>query len=201
VPGFRLTAIAAAVPALVLLLPSLGAAAGSGRVAGSAPPETVVFLAPRVPEIREFARPRRPLRLEVRGGFVVPRVSWVVIHSPVAFEAHDSVFADVAAYVGMSDLIFRRKFVLAGDRFETTLDRPGIVTLESEVRPLTRAYIYVTPTSVAVVSGADGRYALENVEAGLRRFTAWNPEKGISDREVKVEAGKATSLDIDFPAK
>ena len=188
-------------PALALLLPSLGAAAGTGRVAGSAPPETVVFLAPRVAEIREFARPRRPLRLEVRGGFVLPRVSCAVMHSPVALEARDSVFADVAAYVGMSDLIFRRKFVLAGDRFETTLDRPGIVTLESEVRPLTRAYIYVTPTAVAAVSGADGRYALENVEAGPRRFMAWNPEKGIADREVKVEAGKAASLDIDFPAK
>lgn len=193
--------MSASLSALVFLLPALATGAGTGRVAGSAPPETVVFLAPRVREIREFARPRRPLRVEVRGGFVVPRVSCVVVHSPVAFEARDSVFADVAAYVGMSDVIFRRKFVLAGDRFETTLDRPGIVTLESEVRPLVRAYIYVTPTAVAAVSGRDGRYALDEVEAGPRRFTAWNPEKGIVDREVSVAEGKTLSLDIEFPAK
>ena len=160
----------------------------------------MVFLAPRVPEIREPLHPRRPLRLEVRGGFVAPRVSAVVKGSPVLLEASDAVFADIAAYVGMSDLIFRLKFVLAGDRFQATLDRPGLVTLESEVQPLTRAWIYVTPTPVAAVTGADGRYVLDGVPSGRRRFTAWHPEKGISDREVDVAEGKTTDLDIEFSA-
>lgn len=160
----------------------------------------MVFLAPRVPEIKESLHPRRPLRLEVRGGFVVPRVSAVVMGSPLLLEAGDSVFADVAAYAGLSDLVFRRKFVVAGDRFQATLDRPGLVTLESEVRPLTRAWIYVTPTPIAAVTGADGRYALEGVPAGRRRFTAWHPEKGIVDPEVDVGEGQATALDIVFPA-
>jgi hypothetical protein len=160
----------------------------------------VIFLAPRVPEIREPLHARRPLRIEVRGGFVVPRVSAAVLGSPVLLEASDSAFADVAAYAGMSDLIFRRKFVIAGDRFQATLDRPGLVTLESEVHPLSRAWIYVTPTAVAAVAGADGRYALEGVPAGRRRFTAWHPEKGIADREIDIVDGKAATLDIDFPA-
>jgi hypothetical protein len=160
----------------------------------------VVFLAPRVPELKESLHPRRPLRLDVRAGFVVPRVSAVVMGSPLVLQAVDSVFADVAAYAGLSDLIFRRKFVVAGDRFQATLDRPGLVTLESEVRPLTRAWIYVTPTPIAAVTGTDGRYALEGVPAGRRRFTAWHPEKGIVDREVDVANGKPTALDIEFPA-
>ena len=160
----------------------------------------MIFLAPRVPEIRESLHPRRTLRLEVHGGFVVPRVSAVVKGSALLLEATDAVFADIAAYAGMSDLIFRRKFVLAGDRFQATLDRPGLVTLESEVHPLTRAWIYVTPTPVAAVTGADGRYVLDGVPPGRRRFTAWHPEKGIADREVDVADGKTTSLDIEFPA-
>jgi hypothetical protein len=160
----------------------------------------VVFLAPPVSEIRESLHPRRPLRLEVHGGFVAPRVSAAVKGTPVLLEATDSVFADVAAYVGMSDLIFRRKFVLAGDRFQATLDRPGLVTLESEVQPLDRAWVYVTPTAIFAVTGADGRYALDGVPAGRRRFTAWHPGKGIVDREVDVAEGKAATLDIDFPA-
>jgi hypothetical protein len=142
----------------------------------------------------------RPLRLEVRGGFAVPRVSTVMMGSPVLLEATDSVFADIAVYMGMSDLIFRRKFVIAGDGFQAILERPGLVTLESEVRPLTRAWIYVTPTPIAAVTGTDGRYVLEGVPAGRRRFTAWHPEKGIVDREVDVADGKTASLDIDFPA-
>jgi hypothetical protein len=160
----------------------------------------VIFLAPRVTELKEPVHPRRPLRLEVRGGFVAPRVSTVTMGSPLLLEAMDSVFADVAVYAGVSDLIFRRKFVVAGDRFQATLDRPGLVTLESEVRPLTRAWIYVTPTPIAAVVGADGRYALDGVPSGRRRFTAWHPEKGIVDREVDVADGKPTALDIEFPA-
>jgi len=127
-------------------------------------------------------------------------VSAVVKGSPLVLEAADSVFADVGAYVGMSELIFRRKFVLAGDRFQAILDRPGLVTLESEVHPLDRAWVYVTPTAILAVTGADGRYVLDGVPAGRRRFTAWHPEKGIADREVVVAEGKSATLDIDFPA-
>ncbi|HKB72269.1 MAG TPA: hypothetical protein VKH46_15620 [Thermoanaerobaculia bacterium] len=143
----------------------------------------------------------KPLHLDVRGGFVVPRVSCAPMHSPVVLVARDDVFADVAAYVGLSDLLFRRKFVLPGDRFQSTLDRPGLVTLESEVRPLTRGYVYVTPTAVAAVAGADGRYVLQNVPAGRRRFTAWNPEKGIADREIDVPRSGSAVFDVEFPSK
>jgi hypothetical protein len=179
----------------------LGSAASGGSVSGSAPAETVVFLAPTVREIRDGAHPVRTLRLDVRGGFVVPRVSCAPMHSPVVLVSSDSVFADVAAYIGVSDLLFRRKFVIAGDRYQGSLDRPGIVTLESEVKPLVRAWIYVTPTAIGAVTGPEGRFVLERVPAGKRRFTAWHPEKGIVDREIDVPETGAAALDVVFPAK
>ena len=187
------------VPAAAILLASSAAAAGT--VSGHAPAETVVFLAPPVSEIRDGARPARLLHLDVRDGFVVPRVSCAPMHSAVVLVAADSVFADIAAYVGLSDLLFRRKFVLAGDRYRGSLDRPGVVTLESEVKPLTRAWIYVTPTRVGTVVGSGGSYALEGVPAGRRRFTAWHPEKGIVDREIEVPESGTASFDVEFPKK
>jgi hypothetical protein len=169
-----------------------------GRIEGRAPAETVIFLAPPVPEIREMAHPTKPLRLEVRGGDLFPRVSCAPLHAPLVLEGKDDVFADIAAYVGVSDMIFRRKFVLPGDRFQTTLDRPGLVTLESEVRPVRRAYVYVIPTAVGTVAGADGRYILDNVPPGRHRFTAWNDARGILDREMDVVAGRTMALDWEF---
>jgi hypothetical protein len=107
----------------------------------------------------------------------------------------------VAAYIGVSDLLFRRKFVIAGDRYQGSLDKPGLVTLESEVNPLARAWIYVTPTAIGAVVGAEGRFALERVPAGRRRFTAWHPEKGIVDREIDVPESGTAVFDVEFPGK
>jgi hypothetical protein len=120
------------------------------------------------------------------------------MRSPVVLLSSDSVFADVAAYIGVSDLLFRRKFVLAGDRYQGSLDKPGLVTLESEVNPLLRAWIYVTPTEIGAVAGPDGRFALERVPAGKRRFTAWHPEKGILDREIDVPSSGSAVFDVVF---
>jgi hypothetical protein len=160
-----------------------------------------VFLAPPVAEIRDGARPSRALHLDVRDGFVVPRVSCAPMHSAVVLVAADSVFADVAAYIGVSDLLFRHKFVLAGDRFQGSLDKPGLVTLESELKPLTRGWIYVTPTALGTVVGPGGRYDLDRVPAGRRRFTAWHPEKGILDREIDVPASGSAAFDVVFPGR
>jgi hypothetical protein len=179
----------------------LASAAAAGTVSGRAPADTIVFLAPRAAEIRDGARSSRALHLEVRAGFVVPRVSCAPMHSAVVLTAADSVFADVAAYIGVSDLLFRRKFVLPGDRYQGSLDKPGLVTLESELVPLRRAWIYVTPTAIGEVVGPEGRFAQERVPAGKRRFTAWHPEKGILDREIDVPESGTAVFDVEFPAK
>lgn len=185
--------------AILFLLASVSPGAERGSaVSGRAPADTVVFLAPPVSEIREDLRPKKPLRLEVRGGDVLPRVSCAPVHTPLVLEGKDDVFADIAAYIGLSDMILRRKFVLPGDRHEAILDRPGLVTLENEVHPLRRAYIYVVPTAIAAVAGSDGRYILPNVPAGRRRFTAWNPEKGIVDRWIDLVAGVPFVWDVEF---
>ena len=123
------------------------------------------------------------------------------MHSAVVLVASDDVFADVAAYVGLSDLLFRRKFVLAGDRFQSTLDKPGLVTLESETSPRTRGWIYVTPTATGGIAGPRGTYVLERVPPGRRRFTACHPEKGILDREIDVPASGSATFDVEFPPK
>jgi hypothetical protein len=137
----------------------------------------------------------------VRNGFVEPKISWAPMHSAVVLVASDDVFADVAAYVGVSDLLFRRKFVLAGDRFQSTLDKPGLVTLESETHPVVRGWIYVTPTAVGTIVGSGGAYVLERVPPGRRRFTAWHPEKGIVDREIDVPPSGSATFDVEFPPK
>jgi len=161
----------------------------------------VIFLSPPVAEIPDALLPSKPLRLEIRGGMIVPRISWAPVRSRLVLESKDDVFSDIAVYIGLSDLLFRSKFVLPGDRHEGVLDRPGIVTLEDEVRPLRHGYIYVVPTGAAALADASGRYAISGVAPGKRRFTAWNETRGVVDKWIDVRAGTPAAWDVEFPRR
>jgi hypothetical protein len=186
---------------LALFGTSAGGTEAVGSLVGRAPAETVIFLAPPVLEIPIDILPSKPLRLEIRGGDVTPRISWAPVRTRLLLESKDALFSDMAVYSGISDLLFRSKFVLLGDRHEGVLERPGLVTLENEVRPLRHAYVYVTPTGVGAVADASGRYALSGVIPGRRRFTAWNETRGVADRWIEVAKGKPAVWDVEFPPR
>ncbi len=182
--------------ALSLLIAAAGGAAPSGSIAGRAPAETVVFLS--VPVAEMPSRGSEPvLRLEIQNGRVQPRVSATPVGAALRIKSLDAVFSDFSVYFGLSELAFRRKFVLPGDVSKTKLSRPGLMTLENENSPADRAYIYVAPTPVFAISDSAGRYRLENVPAGKRRITAWDEKKGTRDRDVVVRPGATTVLDFE----
>ena len=168
----------------------------SGAVAGRAPAESVVFLVVPVSEVSPSAS-GAALKLAIQNGLVVPRVTAAPLGSALQITQLDSVFSDLSVYFGLSELAFRRKFVLPGDVSHSKLTRPGLMTIENENDPTHRAYIYVTPTGHFAVTGANGRYRLENVPAGKRRFTAWDEKNGTLDREVVVKAGETGQLDFE----
>ena len=176
------------------------AAVLSATLQGSAPPETVVFLAPTVERIIP-SRKSETVRLSIRDGRVEPRVSGASLGSTALFESRDAVFFDLSSYAGLSDLLFRHKFVSAGESFRAVLSRPGLVTLENENRPIPRAYVYVTPTRCFALSDSSGRYRLEGVPPGRQRITAWNEAKGTEDAELEIPKSGVVPHDFTFPAR
>jgi len=185
---------------LILALLALAAAAkpaSAGTVTGTAPAASVVFLSPPIAELPPPA-PGGVLKLEIRNGRVAPRVSAAAAGSSLQITLLDSVFSDLSVYFGLSEMAYRHKFVTAGDVSRTKLSRPGLMTIENENAPTERAYVYVAPTACFALAGSDGRYRLENVPAGKRRFTAWDEKRGTQDREVVVPTGGTVMLDFEF---
>ena len=167
----------------------------AGTVAGRAPAGAVVFVAVPVSEIPPPAA-EASLRLGVEKGRVLPRISAAQLGTSLRITLLDTVFADLSVYHGLSELAFRRKFVVPGDVSLSTLKRPGLMTIENESSPTDRAYIYVAPTACFAVVGGDGRYRLEAVPPGKRRVTAWDETRGTEDREVVVPAGGTVQVDF-----
>ena len=171
-------------------------AAQAGTVVGHARPGSVVSLAVPVAEVPPAASGAF-LKLGIQNGRVFPHISAAQIGSSLQITLLDSVFSDLSVYFGLSELAFRRKFVVPGDVSKTTLSRPGLMTIENENSPTDRAHIYVVPTPSFAVVGGDGRYRLEGVLAGKRRVTAWDETHGTQDREVVVPAGGVVELNFD----
>jgi hypothetical protein len=173
------------------------AAAQAGTVAGHARPGSVVYLAVPVAEVPPVAAVAA-LKLGLQNGRVLPRISAAQIGSSLQITLLDSVFSDLSVYFGLSELAFRRKFVVPGDVSKTTLARAGLMTIENENSPTDRAYIYVAPTPSFAVAGGDGRYRLEGAPPGKRRVTAWDETHGTQDRDVVVPAGGTVQLDFEI---
>ncbi len=179
------------------MIAALLAAVLSSTLQGGAPPETVVFFAPGVERIVPSKRPET-LHLRLRSGKVSPRVSAAALGTAVIFESADDVFFDLSSYVGLSELFFRHKFVVAGDSFRAVLSRPGLLTLENENRPIPRAYVYVTPTRGFSLSDSQGHYRLEGVPPGRQRITAWNEASGTEDAEIEIPKSGVLQHDFTF---
>lgn len=179
-----------------LLLLAAAKPSTTGTVSGHVRPGSVVYLAVPVAEVRHGAG-GAALKLGLQNGRVLPRISAARIGSSLQITLLDSVFSDLSVYFGLSELAFRRKFVVPGDVSKTTLSRPGLMTIENENSPTDRAYIYVVSTPSFAVAGGDGRYRLEGVPPGKRRFTAWDETHGTQDREVVVPAGGTGELNFE----
>jgi hypothetical protein len=144
--------------------------------------------------------PAPPLKVEIRAGHLVPRITAARLGTELQILLTDDGFADLAAYFGLSELAFRHKFVLAGDRFSFSLSRPGLIVLENENRPTDRGYLYVTPADNFAIADGAGNYALPGVPSGKHWFTAWNEQSGVLEREAAVEPGQGLVLDFEFPS-
>jgi len=188
----------AAALAAALILPGAAASGASGTVAGGAAAGAVVFRSDPVEAPARSASPPAALRLAIRQGVVQPRVSAAPMGAMLKLRLDDGESAEIAGYLGLSDRVFRKTFVQAGDAFDYLLTKPGVVVFENEWRPLERSWLYVTPHAEAAVADAAGRYELSGLSPGFHRVTAWSPEKGMREARVEVREGGRTIFDFDF---
>jgi len=102
------------------------------------------------------------------------------------------------------ELLARIPMPLVGQRFELSLDRPGLLRARGEGTGEAPAYVYVPPHPYAAVTDEKGKVRFAEVAAGDYRVEAWHrpvTEDGaplVMSAEVTVTAGKKSEVTISL---
>lgn len=209
-----LTTLAAASPTLggeihgVLRVPSHGEPASAlqpypgqaNTLPGAKPPirgavtDAVIYV-DSLPAGEPSASPSgKRVTLAQKNEAFLPRVVAVAAGTTVDFPNLDPIYHNVFS-VSPS-----RRFDLGkyprGQSRTVQFPRSGVVNVFCDIHADMAAFILVTPTSVWVRPGSDGRFALSDLPAGRYRVRWWHPDLGDGAAEVDVPAEGAVTLDV-----
>jgi hypothetical protein len=76
-----------------------------------------------------------------------------------------------------------------------------LVRVNCNVHSWMEAWLYVARSPLYAVSGADGRFRIENVPPGAYKATAVHPVLGTRKFSVAIEVGKTAEQDLTFTAR
>ena len=86
-----------------------------------------------------------------------------------------------------------------GREVRRPLVEPGLIEISCDVRHTwMRAYVLVTEHPYHAVTDAEGAYEIRDVPPGRYAVRLWHERLGERREEVKVEAGKVTTLDFEL---
>jgi plastocyanin len=123
-----------------------------------------------------------------------PDLTVLVKGASIDFPNEDRVFHNVFS------LSEAAKFDLGlykqGESKSITFRRTGVVDLYCNIHPEMVAKILVVDTPFFAVTGADGRFRLDGVPAGVYPVVAWQAQGAPYRGEVTVTAGGNAALDI-----
>ncbi|MEW6270735.1 MAG: carboxypeptidase regulatory-like domain-containing protein [Thermodesulfobacteriota bacterium] len=140
------------------------------------------------------AIPGEPVTIDnVRCRFV-PHVSAATVGQTLAIHNSDPFLHDAHAWLGAKSL-FNRALV-KGATVREVLAEPGLVHINCNVRHTwMQAYVFVADDPYHAVTGADGRFRIEDVPPGTYTVTMWHELVGSKDYRVSVTGGETTTVD------
>ncbi|HEY0971688.1 MAG TPA: carboxypeptidase regulatory-like domain-containing protein [Gemmatimonadales bacterium] len=81
---------------------------------------------------------------------------------------------------------------------DRVLSRPGLLDLTSDVHPWTRAYVAVFDHPYFAVTGRDGAFQIDEIPPGSYTLAAWHERFGKKELPVTVRAGDRTVVEVVF---
>jgi hypothetical protein len=135
-----------------------------------------------------------PVQVTMRGATLVlrnndPTLHVVRVDVLGATNAPARVLTQAMPYAG-----FQKAFALDGFRNTTLLRVTGGNGEEMS------AYIAVMPHPWAALTDESGRFTLAGIPAGDFKLYAWHEALGTLTRDVRVTAGRATQMNLEFAA-
>jgi hypothetical protein len=94
--------------------------------------------------------------------------------------------------------LFNVALPLAGINITKPLGSTGPVRLNCNIHQWMRGWIVITEEAAAI-SGADGRFTIDNVPAGTYELRVWHESLKGAPQKISVTAGKST--DVTFALK
>jgi plastocyanin len=129
----------------------------------------------------------------------VPHVLPITQGSTVEFPNDDPIFHNVFSLSSASSFDLRR--YPRGQSRSQLFPKPGIVKVYCHIHSHMSATILVLDHPYYAIPGTDGTFELPNVPAGEYTVVGWHERVGERRAQVRVERGKAATVDLSLPVQ
>ena len=152
-------------------------------------------------EERVFAVPTDPVVSDQKGCIFLPRVMAAQVDQPVRFTNSDPSAHNVH---GLPDHARQWNFSLSvkGAARTITVDQPeAMIEMKCDIHPWMKAYLGVFDHPYFALSGADGRFTLQNVPAGDYTIEVWHERLASQSQKVSLGAKETKNVEMTLVAK
>ena len=126
-----------------------------------------------------------------------PRVQLARPNANVRTTSKDAVLHTTQAQLENGRTIFNVALPMPGLNINKPIGPAGIVRLNCNTHPWMRGWMVVTDDAGAV-SGADGRFTIDNVPPGTYELRVWHESLKGAPQKITVAAGKPTEINFQM---
>ena len=126
-----------------------------------------------------------------------PRVQLIAPKASVKTTSRDAVLHTTNAQLENGRSLFNVALPIPGITITRTISSAGNVRLSCNTHPWMRGWMVVT-SEAAAISGADGRFTIDNVPPGSYELRVWHEALKGAPQKVTVSAGKPIDVSIQL---
>ena len=126
-----------------------------------------------------------------------PRVQIVRSKANVKTTSKDPILHTTNAQLENGRTLFNVALPIAGLTVTKSIGNAGTVRLSCNTHPWMRGWVVVTD-DLAGVTGADGRFSLDNVPRGTYELRIWHESLKSAPQKITVTAGKPTEVTVQM---
>lgn len=126
-----------------------------------------------------------------------PRVQVIAPKTSVTTTSRDAVLHTTNAQLENGRSLFNVALPMPGITITKAISPAGHVRLICNTHPWMRGWMVVTEDAAAI-SGADGRFTIDNVPPGTYELRVWHEALKGAPQKVTVSAGKPTEVSIQL---
>ena len=126
-----------------------------------------------------------------------PRVQLARPNATVKTTSKDAVLHTTQAQLANGRTVFNVALPVPGININKAIGSAGTVRLSCNTHPWMRGWVIVTDEAAAI-SGADGRFTINNVPPGTYELRVWHESLKGAPQKITVVAGKPTELNFEL---